>query len=232
VIAVAIIAAGGEGDRFGAVGGKQLAEAAGRPVLAWTVAAFDSCSEIDSVIVVGHPDRLPEYAGAVRGGKVSAVVAGGDTRQDSVLAGLAAMPDGAEVAVVHDGARPLITCQTITSAIRELMMRTDLDGVVVGHPVFDTVKRVGEAGVVTGTADRSELWVAQTPQVFRAERLREAYRVATADGATGTDDAALVERIGGRIAMVAGPRDNIKVTVPEDLVLVGAVLRARGEGRT
>jgi 2-C-methyl-D-erythritol 4-phosphate cytidylyltransferase len=99
---------------------------------------------------------------------------------------------------------------------------------VVGHPVFDTLKRVGDSGTeVVGTVDRSTLWVAQTPQVFTVAVLREALASAAREAFVGTDDASLVERIGGTVRMLAGPRSNLKVTVPEDMVVVDAVLRAR-----
>lgn len=228
----AIIVAGGTGERFGSAAGKQLAEAAGRPLLSWSVAAFERCSSVDAIIVVAHPDRLEEYAAAVHGDKLLGVVAGGETRQDSVANGLAAIPGGADVVAVHDGARPLVVPETIASAVALLGEDGDLDGAVVGHPMFDTVKRTTPDGTVIGTLDRSDLWVVQTPQVFRARVLRDAYARASAEGFSGTDDASLVEHAGGRVRMVTGPRENIKVTVAGDLAVVEAVLRARGEGTT
>lgn len=228
--AFAVIVAGGTGERFGAREGKQLAEVAGRPVVAWSVAAFESCPEIDGIVVVAHPDRLEAYAEAVASPKVMAVVAGGGTRQQSVAAGLAELPADAGLVAVHDGARPLVTPTVIAEALRVLLEEPGVDGVVVGHPMFDTVKRVAD-GVVAETVDRTALWVAQTPQVFRTVVLRKAYRKAADDGFEGTDDASLVERAGGRVRMLAGPRENIKVTVPEDALVVDAVLKARGGGR-
>jgi 2-C-methyl-D-erythritol 4-phosphate cytidylyltransferase len=227
VSVIAVIVAGGSGERFGAMQGKQLARACGRPVLSWSVDAFRACPAVDAIVVVGHPDRLAEYETAVGGPKLVAVVAGGETRQDSVAAGLARLPLDAELVAVHDGARPLVTSAVIAEAVDSLRADPSLAGVVVGHPVFDTLKRVGDGRGIAETVDREGLWAAQTPQVFRADRLREAYAKATAEGFLGTDDASLVERIGGTVVMVRGPRDNIKVTVPEDLVVVEAVLRAR-----
>ena len=231
---VAVIVAGGSGQRTGIGGGKQLATVAGLPVLYHTVAAFAGCAPIDRIVVVVHPDRIDEYrsvavlpAGA---GKVEAVVGGGATRQDSVAVGLSAVPDGADVIAVHDGARPLVTPELIAEAVSVLEGDGSLDGVVVGHPSYDTLKSVDAAGRVTGTLDRSAVWAAQTPQVFRAAALRRAYAEAAASGFEGTDDASLVERSGGRIAMVAGPRDNIKITVPEDLVMAESLLAVRSKG--
>ncbi len=226
----AVIVAGGTGERFGSPHGKQLAEVAGRPVLSWSVGAFEACDLIDAIVVVADPGRVAEYAEAARTRKTVAVVPGGETRQRSVSAGLAALPPGVEVVVVHDGARPLVTPETIAGALRALEGRPGLAGVVVGHPQYDTVKRVAGHDEVLETVDRSGLWIAQTPQVFGIEALRAAYESASAEGYMGTDDASLVERAGGRVMMVRGPRENIKVTVPEDLLIAEAVLKARGEG--
>lgn len=227
--AFAIVVAGGTGERFGSASGKQLAEVADRPVVAWAVAAFEACPGIDGIVVVAHPDRLQSYAEAVASPKVVAVVAGGATRQESAAAGLAEVPADAVFVAVHDGARPLVTPAVIAEALRVLEEDESSDGVVVGHPVFDTLKRV-EGDAVRATVDRDGLWVAQTPQVFRTAALRKAYRTAEADGFLGTDDASLVERVGGRVRMVTGPRENIKVTVAEDAAVVDAILRARGGG--
>lgn len=229
----AIIVAGGTGERTGLAQGKQLTSIAGRPVLHHAIAAFDACAVIDQIVVVVHPDRVNEYRAAavdtVGSSKVIAVVAGGDTRQASVAAGLDAVPASADIICVHDGARPLITPEVIERALRALQETPDLSGAVVGHPAYDTLKSVDANAGVTGTLDRSRVWVAQTPQVFRAPALRAAYAAAAADGVFGTDDASLVERIGGAIAMVTGPRDNMKITVPEDVALAERLLQAREE---
>ncbi len=224
-----IIVAGGVGDRFGRTGGKQLARVLGASVLGHTLRAFERCEAIDEVILVVHPDRVAEYAAeAVHATKVSAIVAGGETRQDSVIAGLTALSVDVDIVVVHDGARPLVTPEIIAEAVEHLAS-CGVDGVVVGHPAYDTIKRVDADGAIRSTEDRSSLWVAQTPQVFRASRLRQAYGAAEEEGFIGTDDASLVERHGGRVVMLLGPRDNLKVTVPEDLAVVERLLEARTE---
>ena len=231
----AIVVAGGTGDRFGRSGGKQMAEVAGAPVVAHTLRAFDAASAIDAVVLVCHPDRVDEYraaAEAVPARKVVAVVSGGDTRRCSVAAGLEALPADTSVVAVHDGARPLIEPEVIDAAVAALEARSDADGVVVGHPAYDTIKTVGASSVVTGTPDRATLWVAQTPQVFRVEPLRRAHVRAAREGFEGTDDASLVERDGGVVLMHPGSRWNVKVTVPEDLVVVGALISAREEEST
>jgi 2-C-methyl-D-erythritol 4-phosphate cytidylyltransferase len=113
--------------------------------------------------------------------------------------------------------------------VRALEDAPDLAGIVVGHPAYDTLKLVDAHAGITGTLDRSQVWVAQTPQVFRAAILRQAYASAKAEGISGTDDASLVERQGGAVAMLAGPRDNLKITVPEDLAVAELLLLARSE---
>lgn len=227
----AIIVAGGSGERLGRVGGKQLARVCGVPLLAHTLEAFDRCRAIDSIVVVVHPERVEEYrreaVEPVGSQKVIAVVAGGATRQASVAAGLDALPAAAQIVAVHDGARPLVTPEAIAHALEALEADEALAGVVVGHPSYDTLKIADEDALVVGTVDRGLFWAAQTPQVFRAGVLRDAYARATADGVLATDDASLVERCGGTVRMVLGPRRNIKVTVPEDLAIVAALLEAR-----
>jgi len=148
----AVIVAGGSGERFGREGGKQLAEAAGRPILAVTLESFELAPVVDGVVLVCHPDRVGEYrvaCGVADGtSKTAAVVAGGATRQDSVSAGVAAVPADAEVILVHDGARPLVTPGLIEDAVTALRGEPGLAGVIVGHPVYDTLKTVGPDGTV------------------------------------------------------------------------------------
>jgi 2-C-methyl-D-erythritol 4-phosphate cytidylyltransferase len=230
----AVVAAGGSGERFGGATGKQLAVIDGMPLLAHTLLAFDACPDVDVVVVVTHPDRVDEYrrvaveAAGVR--KVIAVVAGGATRVQSVRAGLAALPEDVDLVAVHDGARAAITPATISAAFGMLASHADVDGVVVGHPSVDTIKEVDAGGRVIATPDRNRYWIAQTPQVFRAAALSRAYWRAGIAGYEGTDDAALVEAVGGTVMMVAGPRSNLKVTVPEDLDMLSALLSARRKG--
>lgn len=227
----AVIVAGGTGERSGLDGGKQLASVAGRPVLSHTIAAFSACAAIDAIVVVVHPDRLEEYrvqaVDPVGSSKVVCITPGGDSRQESVARGLAGVPGDAGIIAVHDGARPLVTPSLIAEAIGALLADDALDGVVVGHPSYDTLKVVGARDRVTATLDRAVVWAAQTPQVFRASVLRRAHREAEAEGFHGTDDASLVERAGGSVGMLRGPRDNIKVTVPEDLLVVERLIKAR-----
>jgi 2-C-methyl-D-erythritol 4-phosphate cytidylyltransferase len=222
----AIVVAGGSGERFGEPEGKQLAEVAGQPVLAWSLRALEDAG-VDLIVVVCHPDRVEEYrASAVDpiGLRVPVLFArGGDSRQESVAAGLAVLPDEVHVVVVHDGARPCVRAETIRGALGKLRTTPEADGVIVAHPSVDTLKVV-ERGRIVGTADRLRIWAAQTPQVFRSLSLRAAHDAALKEGFVGTDDSSLVERWGGLVMVFEGPRDNIKITVPEDRAYVEAVL--------
>jgi 2-C-methyl-D-erythritol 4-phosphate cytidylyltransferase len=227
----AVVVASGAGSRFGRGEGKQLAELAGIPMVGHAMLALERCADVDEVVLVCHPDAVAEFSAqvvvALALTKVSRVVPGGDTRQESVAAGLRAVSEDASIVAVHDGARPLVTESIFTEAIAALRGDGSADGVVVGHPAVDTLKTVDADRTVTGTPDRASLWVAQTPQVFRTRVLRRAHEAAEASGFVGTDDASLVERAGGVVRMVEGPRHNIKVTVPEDLVFAAALLAVR-----
>ncbi|MDZ4170002.1 MAG: 2-C-methyl-D-erythritol 4-phosphate cytidylyltransferase [Coriobacteriia bacterium] len=228
----AIVVAGGAGERLGRPGGKQLAELAGRPVLAWAVESLDASPAIGFIVIVCHPERVDTYRlaveAAIRIDKPHVFVAGGDTRQASVAAGLAQIPSPIEIVVVHDGARPIVSPDLFSDAIAKLRSVT-ADGLVVGYPSADTIKQV-DGDVVIGTPDRARLWAVQTPQVFRAESLRRAHRAAASSGYTGTDDASLVEHDGGTVIVFQGPRDNLKVTVTDDLALAEALMALRHEG--
>jgi len=230
-VRAAIIVAGGSGERFGRAGGKQLAPVSGAPLVSHALRAFDRCDAIDAVVLVCHPERVEEYRLAVIDGagfdKVTATVGGGATRRLSVAAGIAALPAGCAVIAVHDGARAFIDGGTIRRALEALEDDPSVDGVVVGHPAYDTIKRVDPTGRVVATPDRSDLWIAQTPQVFRADALAKAHARAAVEGFDGTDDASLVERDGGHVKMVEGPRWNLKATVLEDILVLEALLAHR-----
>ena len=224
----AIILAGGTGDRFGREGGKQLVEIAGKPVLTWSAETFDAVGDVGLIVIVCPEDRHEEYLKRAVDPFpfVTPVVVApsGATRQESSFAGLEYVPDTYELVVLHDGARPLITPELVEHTIAIVKGNIDCDGAVVGHPAIDTLKVV-EDGVVMGTPDRNVFWNAQTPQVFRAGICRRAHAAALSDGFVGTDDSSLIERLGGRVLMVEGPRDNIKLTVPEDYELLDAAVR-------
>jgi 2-C-methyl-D-erythritol 4-phosphate cytidylyltransferase len=212
-----IVVAGGSGRRFGRL--KQFSPLGGRPMLDWAVAACrPSCVGVVLVVPAeaGAPDTVPHG--------VDAVVFGGATRADSVRRGLAAVPDDAEVIVVHDAARPLAS-PALFDAVIAAVTDGGADGAVPGVPPSDTIKTVDESGRVTSTLDRAALVTVQTPQAFRAAALRRAHAEAPAAGAT--DDAMLVEALGGTVLVVPGEPGNLKITDPDDLGTAERLLEAR-----
>jgi 2-C-methyl-D-erythritol 4-phosphate cytidylyltransferase len=222
--AAVIVAAAGGGRRMGGLR-KQYLELLGEPVLARALRPFLQHPAVEWAVVALPPEDaadpppwLLELGPAIR------VVPGGEQRTDSVRLALAAVPAAADVVLVHDAARPLVTGEVIDRAIRAAAAGT---GVIPGVPVEDTIKEVDGDRRVVGTPDRSRLWRAQTPQAFPRALLAEAHRRALQDGISATDDAALVERIGGRIVVVDGSPENIKITSSSDLVLAEAILRGR-----
>lgn len=226
----AIILAGGSGERFGRKGGKQLAQIAGKPVLTWSAEAFDAVGDVGLIVVVCPEDRHEEYLREAIDPFpfVTPIVMApsGDIRQESAFSGLEYVPEDFEFVAMHDGARPLITPELIDHTISTLKGNFDADGTVVAYRTIDTLKVV-ENGVVMGTPDRTVFWNAQTPQVFRAGIYRRAHAAALADGFVGTDDSSLIERLGGRVLIVEGVRNNIKLTVPEDYLMLSLSIRER-----
>lgn len=220
----AIIPAGGAGSRFGHVQPKQFLELAQWPVLAHTLSRFDQTSSVDRVILVipeGH-EHYVRSAILERFGfqKVIRVVTGGESRQDSVYNGFLALEDDVELVLVHDAVRPLVRVKLIEEVIREARK---FGAAIAAIPVRNTLKLV-ESEAVVQTLDRSELWEAQTPQVFDRVWLAEALSAARQDGYVGTDEACLLERIGRPVRVVRGTADNIKITLPEDLILAESLL--------
>jgi 2-C-methyl-D-erythritol 4-phosphate cytidylyltransferase len=226
----AVILAGGSGERYGRTGGKQMLEILGKPILTWSAEAFDAVSDVGLIVIVCPEDRLEEYCHEAIDAFpfVTPVVmaTAGDIRQESSFSGLNKVGEEFEFVAIHDGARPLVTPALIDHAIAAVRGRVDTDGAVVAFPAIDTLKIVSDNNII-GTPDRSAFWVAQTPQVFRTAVIKEAHLTALAEGFVGTDDSSLVERIGGKVVLVKGPRNNIKITVPEDRVSVEAGLFKR-----
>ncbi len=224
----AIILAGGTGERFGREGGKQLVEIAGKPILTWSAEAFDAVGDVGLIVIVCPEDRQEEYLKRAIDPFpfVTPVVLApaGSIRQESAFSGLSCVDDKFEYVVLHDGARPLVSPDLILHTINTLKGNFDADGAVVGHPAIDTLKLV-EDGVIMGTPDRRVFWNAQTPHVFRAGIYRRAHAAALADGFVGTDDSSLIERLGGKVLVVEGKRDNIKLTVPEDYIMLASAVR-------
>ncbi|MBI4551390.1 MAG: 2-C-methyl-D-erythritol 4-phosphate cytidylyltransferase [Candidatus Latescibacteria bacterium] len=228
---VALIPAAGRGLRMGLDIGKPYVPLCGRPVLAHTVDAFDRCPHVDGCVLVVDPERQEHcrthVVEAFGYRRVWRIVPGGATRQESVYRGLQAIEGDADIVIVHDGVRPLIEPEVIEESV--VLCRTH-GAVLVAVPVKETIKIVHD-GVVVATPDRATLWAAQTPQTFSYALLRDAHERARADGYEGTDDAALVERLGHRVTILRGSYENIKLTTPEDVVVAEQILRRRGNSR-
>jgi|SRR5581483_3042082 len=214
----AVLAAAGRGERLGTERPKAFAALRGRPLLAESLERLEASGWVESIVVVAPPGweepviLLAEELGC---GKVVASVAGGDTRGESVRAGVGEVDDDAAVILVHDAARPLVSDEVLERVITPLSQ--GWDGAVPGLPVVDTVKRVAADGAIVETLARGELKAVQTPQGFVASVLREAVG---GDAAAAPDCASLVEARGGRVLVVDGDPRLLKVTTAEDLALV------------
>jgi 2-C-methyl-D-erythritol 4-phosphate cytidylyltransferase len=212
-----VLVAAGPGTRLGADRPKAFAPLAGRPLLAESLDRLDSSGWIDAIVIAAPPgweEPVILLAEELAVSKVSAVVTGGETRAESVHAGLAEVPGEALVVVVHDAARPLVDDAVLERVLGGLA--EGVEGVVPALPLVDTVKRVA-GGLVAETIDREGLVAVQTPQAFLADALRSAY---AGDLEGVTDCASLVERAGGRVAVVEGDQRLLKVTTRHDLALV------------
>jgi 2-C-methyl-D-erythritol 4-phosphate cytidylyltransferase len=233
----AIIVAAGRSQRMGGAD-KQLRTIAGVPVLARTVEAFSACPDVGAIVLVLNPDNMvgaAEMKMEYGWDKVQAMVPGGERRQDSVAAGLAAVRSmgrgggGYEWVVVHDGARPLVTPDVIS---RGLEAAREVGAAIAAVPATDTVKVVDASRTITATPERSNLWLAQTPQVFRTSLLAGAYEALASDDALldVTDCARLLELTGHAVKVFEGERTNIKITTPLDLWIAEAIVRGQGPG--
>lgn len=220
VRAAVVVAAGGAGRRMGGLR-KQYLELAGEPLLLHALRPFLAQRFVEWV-VVALPADDPEPPAWLAGLDARIrTVPGGVERGDSVRAGLDAVPEEADVVLVHDAARPLVGPTVIERAVEAAAAGV---GAVVAVPVADTLKVVAD-GVITETADRTRLWQAQTPQAFPRAMIVDAYRRAAADGVVATDDAALVEHYGGRVVVVEGERSNLKITTEADMAVAVALMR-------
>jgi 2-C-methyl-D-erythritol 4-phosphate cytidylyltransferase len=212
---------------MGASGNKLLLPVAGRPVLAWTLDAALACEAISWIGIVGQPidaTAIAAIVAAAAPAKPVQWILGGDTRQESVSHGLAALPPGAAGVLIHDGARCLVEPELLSRCAAAVNAGR---AVIAATPVTDTIKQVNAAGTITGTPERSSLWAAQTPQGFGVEQLRAAHATANREGWEVTDDAALFERLGLSVQVLDAPASNIKLTTPFDLTIAAAVLSQR-----
>lgn len=219
----AVILAGGSSTRMG--GEDKLASLlAGKTVLAWSLRAFQACDFIQEIIVVTHAGGEKNAYFSCEGcDKVTRVVHGGTNRTASAYQGVMAADPRAEIILIHDGARPLVTEAVIRAAAEGAKK---YGAALPAVPVADTIK-VSNDGFVESTPDRSTLFAAQTPQAFRGELIKAALTDAVEKGLELTDDCAAVERLGMRVRLVAGDQENRKITTPPDLVLAEALLNQR-----
>jgi len=217
-LTAAVVPAGGLGRRMERRQPKQYLSLDGAPLLVHTLRALVASGRVSALVLAVPEDWLATSRRVLQSYgllNVTSVVAGGAERQESVWRGLQAIPESAQWVIVHDAVRPFIARELVG---RVLAAARRHGAAICGLPVRETVKRVGDH-IVTSTLDRDGLWLVQTPQAFRRELLWEAHEKARRDRFLGTDDAVLVERLGARVAMVAGLPENIKITTPEDLGL-------------
>ena len=223
---VVIVPAAGRGERLGPGAPKALRVLGGQPILIHAVRAVAAARGVDMVVVAAPEAALDDTRSLLAGSQHDAdllVVAGGDSRQDSVARALLALPSDVDVVLVHDAARPLVPSEVVDRVVAAV--RAGADAVIPTLAVVDTVKSVADDGTVERTLDRSQLRAVQTPQGFRREVLQRAH--AASDGAEATDDAGLVERQGVIVHTVPGAEEAFKITRPLDLVLAEAVLARR-----
>lgn len=219
----AIILAAGKSQRMGTGIDKAFLSLVNKPVLAWSLIAFERCPEIDRIILVVRKDQIVASKAVVKMfgiSKIQAIVAGGNKRQESVKAGLEACDIATRRVVVHDGARPCVTSEAVSEIVKAVKKSP---AVAFARKIIDTVKRVDRGTVVSETVDREKLWAVQTPQAFQYKVLVKAY--SELGKTTVTDDCQAVEKTGESVKLIECNAPNFKITVPEDLQLVAAFLK-------
>lgn len=220
----AVIVAAGKSERMGPSVDKAFLSLGTKPVLAYSLLAFEKCVDIDAVVLVVRKDRLDAARGMVQMfgcSKVQDVVAGGATRQVSVSHGLARVSDEATLVTVHDGARPCVTSALISETVK---VAKRYGSGVAAVKITDTVKHVAKGLTVSKTVDRTTLWAVQTPQTFKYDLLIRAYALVAQKRATVTDEGEALELVGESVRLVPGALSNVKVTTADDLRLAAALL--------
>ncbi len=224
----AVIPAAGSASRMNGLD-KQFEEVCGVPVLVRSMQALSQSDWIDELVVVARSDDIPDVLALVNGygiGKVRSVVAGGQTRQQSVMQGLEAVSGEADYLAVHDGARPLVSQQVIADAVLSAIR---YGAAAAAVPVVDTIKVADADRMICATPDRQTLYAVQTPQVFRLGRYREAAQSAREAGQDFTDDCQMLEAIGQKIYLSRGEYTNLKITTPVDLLIAQALAERQME---
>ncbi len=221
----AILVAAGKSERMGSNTDKAFLNLGPKPVVAWSLLAFEQCTDIDQIVLVVRKDQIlaaKSVAQMFGISKIRTIVAGGGRRQDSVQNGMKEMDSETRVVIVHDGARPCVTPELISETIK--YAKRNGCGIAASR-VWDTIKYVERGSTVDHTVDRTKLWAVQTPQAFSADLLRRAYKMVEEQKATVTDEASAVELIGEPVRLVDWPRPNIKITTAEDLPLAAAAMK-------
>jgi len=221
----AVVPAAGRGTRFGGAVPKQYLEVAGESLLAHSLRALLAHPTVEGAVVVLADDDTFWPGWNMFAGKPILACIGGDARSDSVLAGLAALPDSVradDFVLVHDAARPNLGLDDLDQLLER--GRNDLVGAILAAPVRDTLKRAGDDGGIDGTQPRERLWRALTPQLFRRLQLTRALEAARRDGLTVTDESMAMEQQGLRPLLVEGSDDNFKITTPADLARFAFIL--------
>ena len=224
----AIVLAAGRSSRMGGGTNKQFLELRGQPILRYSLAAFENCAAIDTIVVVRRPEYAEQAEEIVRTAgchKVIAFTDGGAERQNSVWNGLEKCPAHTGIVAVHDGARPLVTPQLIEATVASA--RAHGTG-TAATKVVDTIKEADDTRTILRTVDRTRLWAVQTPQTVQYQLLRDAYTAIFKKGIVVTDEAAAVEQLGHAVKLVDTPFLNLKITTPSDLAMAEALLAQRG----
>ena len=224
----AIVVAAGEGHRIGGTLPKPYLPLVGRPMILRTLDRCFATRSVNDVILVVAGKELMRCEALLQGdaalrNRPWRLQSGGSTRQESVKRGLGKIDPAADIIVIHDGARPLVSPTLIDQCVE---LTCQKNAVVVGVPVRDTIKLVSQDHWVQSTPDRNSLWEIQTPQVFRRDLIVETHHWATEKRIEATDDAMLVERMGKPVFVIEGDRSNLKITVPEDVLFVEALIQA------
>ncbi|MGA2138591.1 MAG: 2-C-methyl-D-erythritol 4-phosphate cytidylyltransferase [Verrucomicrobiia bacterium] len=223
----AIVLAAGQSTRMGGGPNKQFIELLGKPLVYYSLAAFERCRLVDAIVVVCRPDCARQAEQIVHESGFQKVVAftdGGIERQNSVWSGLEKCDPTTDIVAVHDGARPLVTPALIESTVASAQAHGTG---ISASKVVDTIKEANADKTVVRTVDRTKLWAVQTPQTVRLPLLREAYSKVFEKQAIVTDEAAAVESLGQKVYLVETPFLNLKITTPADLVVAEALLRQR-----
>ena len=221
----AIIVAAGKSERMGGGTDKAFLSLGPKPVVAWSLLAYEKNTDIDKIILVVRKDQLTAAKAVARMfgiSKIFKIVPGGTRRQDSVQAGLKEVDVDTRIVVVHDGARPCVSQEAISEVIKLARRGT---AAVSGCKIRDTVKIVEKGCTVSSTFDRAKLWAVQTPQAFPCSMLRKAYAAVEAQKVEVTDDSQAVEVAGETVKICESDKPNIKITTPEDLQVAAAILK-------